>query len=65
MALHGPGEVSRIPGIVRQIEKLNDPVKRRECAEMLQKWLYRCKLWDKEPHARAEWRKQIEKWLQN
>jgi len=63
MALRGPGEVSRVPEIVRQIEKLNDPAECRECAEMLRQWLYRCKLWNKEPHASAEWRKQLEQWL--
>jgi len=62
-ALRGPGEISRIPEIVRKIEKLNDPGGYRECAEMLYQWLKKYKLWEKEPHASAEWRRQIERWL--
>lgn len=63
--LRGPGEVSRIPEIVKQIEKLSDPAERCECAEMLRQWLHKHKLWNKEPHASAEWRKQVEQWLKD
>jgi len=62
-ALRGPGEISRVPEIVKKIEKLNNPEGRRECAEMLQQWLKRFKLWEKEPHAKDEWHKKLEKWL--
>lgn len=65
MALRGPGDVSRVPQIVRQIEKMNDPAGRRECAEMLRQWLHKQKLWNKEPHASAEWRKRVEQWLKD
>ncbi len=65
MALRGPGDVSRVPQIVRHIEKMNDLAGRRECAEMLRQWLHKQKLWNKEPHASAEWRKRVEQWLKD
>ncbi|MEW6771603.1 MAG: TIGR03986 family CRISPR-associated RAMP protein [Bacillota bacterium] len=61
--LRGAGEVSRVPEIVGQIEKLSDPVERGGCAKMLQQWLRKHKLWNKGPHASTEWHRQIERWL--
>ncbi len=61
--LRGKGEVSKIPEIVTQIEKMDDIAGRRKSAEELQQWLEKHGLWEKKPHVDASWRKKIVQWL--
>lgn len=63
-SLRGPGEISRLPDIVRMIALIPDIQDRRELAQMVRQWLVRYKRWKQEPHASKDWHKQLEQWLE-
>ncbi|MCS6860789.1 MAG: TIGR03986 family CRISPR-associated RAMP protein, partial [Abditibacteriales bacterium] len=64
-SLRLPTEVSRVPNIVKQIAAISDVAIRRECAEILRKKLQsHKKIWKQEPHISANWRKQLDQWLE-
>ena len=61
--LRGRGEVSRMPEIVGQIARLQDPTARSRCAELLKQWLMqggKKSLWRNAKYADEEWRRQLD-----
>ena len=61
--LRGRGEVSRMPEIVGQIARLQDPTARSRCAELLKQWLMqggKKSLWRNAEHADEKWRRQLD-----
>jgi CRISPR-associated protein (TIGR03986 family) len=61
--LRGRGNVSQMPEIVKQIDRIADTAARRQCAEALKTWLQQQKLWKDKNHVDAAWRKRLDQLL--